>query len=645
MTRDSLKRIISQYILSDPDLVRQYTGGRVKTPSGRFEDKMKVRKHQHALSQIMILVFFLDRVKTQHVLADDPNLFELESQLKSSDEILVSLCQDCFSKQSSIIRHLAYDGIGVSHVQRPLDEYNFHVKNLAVDLKDGVCLAKMIDLVTQRSNLLSWMRLPASSRPLRVHNVNFALSSLRQLGVKNISDITNAHVVDAHQPRILQLLWSSIMHFELPEFRQEIELYKAARSIQMHARRFLAVKCYIKACRAILLIQSSFRGYVARSVVSRMHAASVSLGRVWRGYRAKIQYGFSLMAIITIQRMSRGFSTRVKVSKMARDMNSAAVQIQRIWRGYSACVQYGLAMFGIMTVQSLYRRRMASKQVAELIQARTEMAAVNIQATWRGFRIRLENDLVLSDIIGMQRVCRGFLARRFALRRVGHANKIQSVARMWLANKKTDELRGAPPINSRNQTVSTDTTSLHNKSAIIIQTSLRRSLLRRHSKRTNLKTCLEEAHQMRRSVSNVARFDILDVVEVTTFAAGAGRASTSESDSGSQEVKVQRESGDEHVDFVTHHASSSSSGQVSLLADETSPTKNIDELATISGESTAEIGSADGTKNPRPIELIGNVDPTNPSIEIQSVRSPDILVVTSADFDHGSRATISIQSI
>ena len=671
MTRDSLKRIISQYILSDPDLVRQYTGGRAKTPSGRFEDKMKVRKHQHALSQIMILVFFLDRVKTQHVLADDPNLFELESQLKSSDEILVSLCQDCFSKQSSIIRHLAYDGIGVSHVQRPLDEYNFHVKNLAVDLKDGVCLAKMIDLVTQRSNLLSWMRLPASSRPLRVHNVNFALSSLRQLGVKNISDITNAHVVDAHQPRILQLLWSSIMHFELPEFRQEIELYKAARSIQMHARRFLAVKCYIKACRAILLIQSSFRGHVARSAVSRMHAASVSIGRVWRGYRAKIQYGFSLMAIITIQRMSRGFSTRVKVSKMARDMNSAAVQIQRIWRGYSACVQYGLAMFGIMTVQSLYRRRMASKQVAELIQARTEMAAVNIQATWRGFRIRLENDLVLSDIIGMQRVCRGFLARRFALRRVGNANKIQSVARMWLANKKTDELRGVPPINARNHTVSTDTTNLHNKSAIIIQTFVRRCLRRRHSKRTNnmsgsdgmsgagtpngsSETCLEEAHQMRRSVSNVARFDILDVAEVTTqnLAAGAGRASTSESDSGSQEVKVQRESGDEHVDFVTHHASSSSSGQVSLLADETSPTKNNDELATIFCESTAEIGSADGTKfrslstTPRPIELIGNVDPTNPrSIEIQSVRSRDILVVTSADFDHGSQATISIQSI
>ena len=531
MTKDSLKRVIAQYILSDPDLVLQHT----KTPSGRFEEKMRVRVHQHALSQIMILVFFLDRAKTERVLTDDPNLFELESPLKSSDEILVSLCQDCFSKQSSILRHLAYDGIGVSHVQRPLDEYNFYVENLAVDLKDGVCLAKMIDVVTQRSNLLSWMRLPASSRQLRVHNVNFALSSLRQLGVKNISDITNAHVVDAHQPRILQLLWSSIMHFELPEFHQEIEVYRAATSIQMLARRFLAVKCYLKTCRAILLIQSSFRGYVARSSLSRLKFASVSIARVWRGYRAKIQYGFSLMAIITIQRMGRGLTTRAKVSKMTRDMNSAAVKIQRIWRGYSAVVRYGLSIFSIMTVQSLCRRRIASNQVARLIQMREERAAVAIQATWRGFCKRHKTKLIMSATIRVQRVCRGFLARRYVRRRVGYATKIQSVVRMWLANKKIDELLCAPPIN---------------------------------------------------------------VISAETL-----------KPSKSLEVKAQRESGDEHfVDFVTYHASSSSSEQVSLmspLADRLSPSKIDDELPFASGDLTAETGSINGNDStPRSIASV-----------------------------------------
>ena len=74
--------------------------------------------------------------------------------MKSSEEVLVSLCQDCFSKQGSIVRHLNHDGVSTSHVQHPLDEYNFRVMNLAADLKDGVCLAR---------KLLPSMRIPADS--------------------------------------------------------------------------------------------------------------------------------------------------------------------------------------------------------------------------------------------------------------------------------------------------------------------------------------------------------------------------------------------------------------------------------------------------------------------------------------------------
>lgn len=48
--------------------------------------------------------------------------------------------------EGDIIRHLLFMGYSVTHTQAPLDEYDFMVKNLAVDLRDGVRLCRLVDL-------------------------------------------------------------------------------------------------------------------------------------------------------------------------------------------------------------------------------------------------------------------------------------------------------------------------------------------------------------------------------------------------------------------------------------------------------------------------------------------------------------------
>lgn len=48
--------------------------------------------------------------------------------------------------EGDIIRHLVFMGYSVIHNQAPLDEFDFTVKNLAVDLRDGVRLCRLIDL-------------------------------------------------------------------------------------------------------------------------------------------------------------------------------------------------------------------------------------------------------------------------------------------------------------------------------------------------------------------------------------------------------------------------------------------------------------------------------------------------------------------
>ncbi|KAL7442086.1 hypothetical protein ACHAXM_008219 [Skeletonema potamos] len=355
MTKETLTKVILEQVLSKPSAIQKYTAGKVKTASGYFEQMLKVEIQQHTLSILLMLVFFLDEAKIRQLLGGDPCLFEKTSHVKSSHDMLISLCQDCFSKQRSILNHLEYEGISVSHVQLPLDEYDFCVRNFAVDLKDGVCLAKMVDIVTNGCNILCSLRLPADSRKNKMYNVRLALAALRELGVPNISDITPAHIVDAHQPRIIQLVWSTILYFELPEFGQEIIQYKASRLIQGQVRKFLAMRPYHIALRGCVSLQSLFRGVRLRMRVIEMNVAAREIQKIWRGYDAKLRYGFDLLGILTVQSVVRRFIARKRVTLLSKRRN-ASIQIQKIWRGYDQKLQYGFVLMDIITTQSVFRR-------------------------------------------------------------------------------------------------------------------------------------------------------------------------------------------------------------------------------------------------------------------------------------------------
>lgn len=449
MSRGSLNKVILERVLTDPSVVRKYTAGRCKTPSGKYESKMRIAIHRHALSQIMILVYFLDSAKKNLLLFDDPCLFEKSSSIKSSEQVLISLCQDCFSMQKSAIKPLASKGISVSHVQHPIDEYDWHVKNLAVDLKDGVCLAKLIDtLTTNTSGLISLMRLPVLTKHHNIYNVNYVLAALRQLGVRNISDITTAHIVAAHKPRILQLLWSIILYFQVPQFKPDIIEYKSSRLIQSHVRRFLGIRSYHLLRRGSVSIQAAYRGFVVRTKARKERSASISIQKIWRGYNTHVAYGFNLLAISTIQRFCRRLMLRkhnavVDIQRTWRRYyyacwTNAATIIQRFWRGYSARINYGFDMVDIVTVQSLCRRLIARKRTMRAINA-IHSASIVIQKVWRGYHAKLSYGFDLMDIITAQSICRRFLVRKVIVRSNACAVKVQRVFRGWSCREQFGE--------------------------------------------------------------------------------------------------------------------------------------------------------------------------------------------------------------
>jgi abnormal spindle-like microcephaly-associated protein len=132
----------------------------------------------------------------------------------------------------------------VEHVQYPLQEYTYHIDNIAVDLRDGIALTRLVELLIYPASTLdeqtdktvtismptgelltsdiadkeSWvlsqhLKYPAIGRPQKVYNVQIALSALE--GAPGIPPhafdaIKADDIVDGHRENTLSLLWSLV---------------------------------------------------------------------------------------------------------------------------------------------------------------------------------------------------------------------------------------------------------------------------------------------------------------------------------------------------------------------------------------------------------------------------------------------------
>ena len=59
---------------------------------------------------------------------------------QTSKDAIVAFSKDFLQGEGNVIKHLTYLGYELDHKQTPLDEFDFAVTNIAVDLKDGVRL-------------------------------------------------------------------------------------------------------------------------------------------------------------------------------------------------------------------------------------------------------------------------------------------------------------------------------------------------------------------------------------------------------------------------------------------------------------------------------------------------------------------------
>ncbi|XP_016409806.1 abnormal spindle-like microcephaly-associated protein homolog [Sinocyclocheilus rhinocerous] len=212
-------------LLWNPDLAAEFRHPKVPH---LYRDGHEEALSRFTLKKLILLVCFLDKAKESRLIEHDPCLFCMDAEFKSSKDLLLAFSRDFLSGEGILSRHLSHLGLAVSHVQTPLDEFNFAVKNLAVDLRCGIRLVRVMELFTLDWTLSRKLRIPAISRLQKVHNVDVALQVLKDKGVdlkdEHGANIDSRDIVDGHREKTLNLLWKIIFAFQVEVLLDENQL-------------------------------------------------------------------------------------------------------------------------------------------------------------------------------------------------------------------------------------------------------------------------------------------------------------------------------------------------------------------------------------------------------------------------------------
>jgi abnormal spindle-like microcephaly-associated protein len=241
--RRAIEKFLDSFLIKNEDAVRVKSGSGSIASITRGDDDFGSQGwswRRTALRSLM-LVLLLDKAKITDSLPGC--LFQVSSTHKTSVEILHQLSHLLLPSLGDITRPLGHLNFKVHHAQYPLQEYTYHIDNIAVDLRDGITLTRLVELLVYPAKTLtaqqedsvtiamptgelltsafdfsqkdSWvlsqhLKYPAIGRPQKMYNVQIALAALRGvrgLPAQVISSVKPEDIVDGHREQTLSFLW------------------------------------------------------------------------------------------------------------------------------------------------------------------------------------------------------------------------------------------------------------------------------------------------------------------------------------------------------------------------------------------------------------------------------------------------------
>ncbi|XP_068734820.1 abnormal spindle-like microcephaly-associated protein homolog [Montipora capricornis] len=220
--KTGLSRFLTDRLLCNPDIARAFAHPQVP---GLYREGYVEQLGKFTLKKFLLLVLFLDRAKLTRLIDHDPCLFNKEAAFKSNRSILLTFSREYLKGEGDLTKHLSFLGYCVMHSQKAIDEVKYAVANIATDLRDGLRLTRVTELLTQDWQLSAILRVPAISRLQKIHNVDVFMRALKERGVLlDEIDIHARHIVDGHREKTLALLWQIIFHFQVKVLLREKRL-------------------------------------------------------------------------------------------------------------------------------------------------------------------------------------------------------------------------------------------------------------------------------------------------------------------------------------------------------------------------------------------------------------------------------------
>ncbi|XP_064648823.1 abnormal spindle-like microcephaly-associated protein homolog [Lineus longissimus] len=232
-----LSRFVFTRMLENPDIAKEYAH---PTVPHLFREGYEEMLAKFTLKKFLMLVFFLDQAKQRRLIDHNPCLFCKDADFKTSRDLLIQFNKDYLSGEGDLTKHLSYLRYNVSHVQTALEEYDFAVTNLALDLRDGLRLTRVVEMLTQNWQLSKSLRAPAISRLQKIHNVEVAFKELTTRGVEleglRGGRVVPRDVVDGHREKTLGVLWQLIFKFQVDLLIDERQLREEIAFLQNNFR-------------------------------------------------------------------------------------------------------------------------------------------------------------------------------------------------------------------------------------------------------------------------------------------------------------------------------------------------------------------------------------------------------------------------
>ncbi|KAM0717588.1 hypothetical protein Q7P37_007440 [Cladosporium fusiforme] len=213
-------------------------------------DEIQIQRRNKTVLRSLMLIWLLDQAATS--VEQPKRLFKIKSAHKTSASVLNALAGMLVPSIGDVGRVMRHMEFIVSYVQDPLDEVVYHINNLAVDLRDGIMLTKLVELLLYRTPSEVWehqspaddtvtivmpdftvlesalygedglqqkrilvqhLKMPCLGHAQKVYNVDIALQALAshpRTADTVAADITADSIVNGHRENTLNLLWSLV---------------------------------------------------------------------------------------------------------------------------------------------------------------------------------------------------------------------------------------------------------------------------------------------------------------------------------------------------------------------------------------------------------------------------------------------------